>query len=127
MASMEWPEGNFMEGLMQDADGNVIEGTRSNIFWAKGKHLFTPDLSGSGVEGIMRNRLLKTISGAAINSDSTLDHLVAADEVFICNSVFGIWPVTEIYDAGKAYKINTGNDDSFTSKAATIFNELLAS
>ncbi len=32
IASMEWPDDDSMEGLMLDRDGNILEGTHSNIF-----------------------------------------------------------------------------------------------
>ena len=89
----------FGEGLLLDAANNVIEGTRSNLFLVSQGKLVTPDLSRCGVAGVQRERVM---AWAAQHSmplqvrDVGLDEVMKADEVFVVNSVIGLWPVREL-------------------------------
>lgn len=125
MASLEWPKGDYMEGLMLDMDDNVIEGTRSNIFWSGNGTLFTPDLSSCGVAGILRDTLLKQIPETEIIQKSRINELVSADEIFICNSVFGVWPVTQILAENGLVEIKSSKASGYTQRAKDVFARLL--
>lgn len=88
-----------VEGLMFDSRGALIEGTRSNVFIVRGGVLVTPSLNEAGVAGIMRAKVLEWAhQGGQPVKIGRLGYpdLAAADEVFVCNSVFGIWPVTKV-------------------------------
>jgi 4-amino-4-deoxychorismate lyase len=96
LARQEWDDPVIMEGLMLDASENLVEGTMSNVFVVKDAVLMTPDLQLCGVAGIMRAHVLDMAaehSIAARVQRLALDVLLQADEVFICNSLMGIWPV----------------------------------
>src|SRR5688572_5783854 len=54
LASMEWPDENYQEGVMLDLEGNVVEGTRSNLFIVKDGRLMTDPLNTCGIAGVMR-------------------------------------------------------------------------
>ena len=126
LASQEWPDESFMEGIMLDTDGNIIEGTRSNIFWSESDRLFTPSLSNTGVAGIMRNYLLSSIAGVVEIKDCSVERLLGADEIFICNSVFGVWPVRSIQTGSKTVTLDLdGSEADFTRQARSLFQELL--
>lgn len=89
------------EGIVLDHDDNVIEGTMSNLFYITNGTLFTPDLSACGVEGIIRNKIIELASSLNIEvciNKTSLESLLAADEIFICNSILGVWPVKKIND-----------------------------
>jgi 4-amino-4-deoxychorismate lyase len=100
MARSEWNEQeNFDEGIMFNLDGDVTEGTMSNIFWLEGGRLFTPDLSQEGIDGCVRRWIIeqgKNNSLVIIEKGAKLDQLLSADAVFITNSLLGIQKVTEI-------------------------------
>jgi 4-amino-4-deoxychorismate lyase len=100
MARSEWGEqDNFDEGIMFNIDGDVIEGTMSNIFWLKGDHLFTPDLSQEGIDGCVRRWVINQKShnlSVITKKNVKLDQLLTADGVFITNSLMGIQKVAEI-------------------------------
>lgn len=86
------------EGLLLDAAGHVIEGTRSNIFLFSKDGLITPDLSRCGVAGVQRDRVLAYAQRAGISvevRDVDLHEVRAANEVFLTNSVFGLWSVSQ--------------------------------
>lgn len=81
---------------MRDVSGRIIEGVYSNLFLVRDGQLQTADLSRCGVAGVMRAALLDHARDAAIAvqiTDLSLQDLQQADEVFVCNSVYGIWPV----------------------------------
>jgi len=99
LARMEWTDPNTPEGLMLDIDGWVIEGTMANIFMRQGNTLLTPDLSECGVAGLQRDRILAFASQCDLVtqvSNISLKSLLQAEEVFVCNSVIGVWPVNQI-------------------------------
>src|SRR5487761_2550584 len=58
LASSEWQGQDVQEGLLNDITGNVIGGTRSNLFMLRGNILYTPNLSRCGVAGVQRARVL---------------------------------------------------------------------
>ena len=99
LAAAEWDDADIAEGILLDVSGNVIEGTRSNLFMVRDGMLLTPDLSYCGVAGVQRERVMEQ---AAIYNVSCragqfgLAELLAADEVFLVNSVIGLWPVREL-------------------------------
>jgi 4-amino-4-deoxychorismate lyase len=97
-ASAQIPAG-FDEGLCMDEQGTVIEGCRSNVLLAIDNQLVTPDLSKNGVEGVMLNHLIDEFQAQGtrvLRKTISLSELKTASEIFLCNSVFGIWPVAEI-------------------------------
>jgi 4-amino-4-deoxychorismate lyase len=96
LARMEWSDTKFADGLLMDCDDNVIECTMSNIFARFGNKLITPSLDKCGVAGIARDRIIQ--SAKHFNLDVKiealkLDKLMLADEIIICNSLFGAWQV----------------------------------
>jgi 4-amino-4-deoxychorismate lyase len=99
MASLELPA-QFQEGLMCNAAGDLIEGIKSNVFMVIDGVLLTPDLSHCGVAGVMRAAIIAQCKAHASLSVAErkldLEDLESASEVFVCNSVMGIWPITQI-------------------------------
>ncbi|MFZ6046482.1 aminodeoxychorismate lyase [Pseudomonas sp. CR3202] len=99
LARAEWQGGDFAEGLMLDQSGRVIEGVFSNLFMVCGGVLVTADLSRCGVAGVMRAALLDSARSDGLPvevRDIPFDEFIGADEVFLCNSLFGIWPVRSV-------------------------------
>jgi 4-amino-4-deoxychorismate lyase len=99
LARQEWDDPDIREGLLCDRDGRLIEGTMSNLFVIKGQTLATPDLTRCGVAGIMRTVVMELADQVPVQArikTLTLPDLEQADEVFLTNSVIGIWPVIEV-------------------------------
>ena len=116
MARMEWSDPDFIDGLLLDENGFVIEGTMSNIFARFGDKLLTPDLSQSGVAGVTRSCILKMSDPLGLDvkvQAFTLDELFEADEVIICNTLFGAWQVRAL--ANKSW-----NKQTLASKIRTL-------
>ena len=108
LARNEWDD-EFQEGLMLTAQGNVVDGTMSNIFAVQDNIIFTPDLSLCGVDGVMRKAVIKAAKekGCSVyEKDFNKAELEQADELFLTNSLFGIWPIKMI---GKKHFTRVGN------------------
>lgn len=103
LAAAEWnntvsQDADAAEGLLMDAQGNVIEGIRSNIFLLSRGKLVTPDLSRCGVAGVQRDRVMTWAAqhGMPLQvRDVGLDDVMDADELFVVNSIIGMWPIRE--------------------------------
>ncbi len=99
MARAEWNNPDVQEGIMLDIHENVIEGTMTNLFYVKNKTVYTALLEYAGVAGIIRAILKQVLIK---NKVEFVEHnfnkavLLDADEVFVCNSIIGIWPVKQI-------------------------------
>jgi len=99
LARSEWDDPGIAEGLLCDADDNVIGGTMTNLFMVKGGVLVTPDLTRCGVAGVQRELTLELAQANKIStriSTISIDELLAADELFLMNSVIGVWQIAEI-------------------------------
>ena len=87
------------EGLLMDAEENVIGGTRSNLFLMSQGKLLTPDLSRCGVAGVQRERVMAWAlrHGMTLQvRDVSMEEALHAGELFVVNSIIGIWPVREL-------------------------------
>lgn len=101
LARAEWDDPAYAEGLVCDTDGLPVECTMSNLFARVSGEWLTPALASCGVRGVMRDYLMDAMraSGERVaERQLTRTQLLAADEVFCCNSVFGVWPVTGLLD-----------------------------
>lgn len=99
LARAEWTDAGVQEGLMLDTDDHVIEGTMSNLFYVVDECLYTSYIHNSGVAGIMREIILELAASKGLQVSERFfgaDTLLNADEVFVCNSVIGLWPVVKI-------------------------------
>ncbi len=99
LARAEWNNEKIFEGMFIDEKKNIVEGTMTNIFFVKGKTLFTPRLLDYGINGIMREVVLE-------NYDKFFDKLKITeikktsinefDQMFLTNSLLKIVPVRKI-------------------------------
>lgn len=99
LARAEW-RNEYADGIMCDEHGDVIEGTMSNLFVVvDGSTLHTPDLSACGVEGVMRDAVLAAARRLDVPTEIgrvTSVDLDNANEMFITNSLIGVWPVRQL-------------------------------
>jgi len=71
----------------------------SNLFARFGTKLTTPDLSHCGVAGITRQRIIAlahTLDLEVTVATLSLECLLQADEVMICNSLYGAFQVRSL-------------------------------
>ena len=118
VARTQWHDG-WHEALLLDQQDKVIEGTQSNVFVVKAGVLYTPDLSQCGVAGVMRNHILQLADSNGVQSRivslSEAD-LIGADEIFMSNSLIGIWPV-------KRFRERAYNDFRISHKLLKILEK----
>lgn len=107
IARAEWSDPDIQEGLMLDMNDHVVEGTMTNLFVVKNQVLYTPLIEHCGVEGVIRNILImlaKRNQIQVVQKTITKEELYSADELFVTNSIIGIWPIKQIeihrYKAG---------------------------
>lgn len=101
LARMEWSDPQMADGLMLDITSNVIECTAANIFARYGNLLITPQLDQCGVSGVTRKQIIArayTLNLKIVVETMDLKRLLSADEVIICNSLFGVWQVRQLED-----------------------------
>ncbi len=104
LARAEWRDRSVHEGIVLDSEDYVVSAISSNIFLVQGDRLLTPRMDRCGVRGVMRDAILSAFASRCERRRISLDMLPEADEVFVCNAVRGIFPVTSIdhwqYDIG---------------------------
>lgn len=105
LARGEWGDTDIAEGLMLDQNQRVIEGTMSNLFCVQESNgkpvLKTPRLTHCGVRGITRERIMAAARTATMpvqELELELDDLYRSQELFLCNTLMGIWPVRQLED-----------------------------
>lgn len=99
LARAESRDPAYADGLMLDIDGHVIECTSANLFIRNGKRLITPDLTRAGVAGVTRQRILDIAHYLQLTAEIGcigLSDVLLADEVIVCNSLYGAWQVRQI-------------------------------
>ncbi len=103
LARAEWTDAAIAEGLMLNYSEQLIEGTMSNVFMVRDDVLLTPELANCGVAGVMRSVILDLAKELGVRTQVCrlgLHDTAAAREVFLCNSLIGIWPVVSIDGVG---------------------------
>jgi 4-amino-4-deoxychorismate lyase len=99
LAAAECSATQAVEGLLLDTKNNVIEATRSNLFLVSQGQLITPDLSNCGVAGVQRDRVIAWAQGQNKTvqiRNVTLDEVMSVDELFLTNSIIGLWSIREL-------------------------------
>lgn len=99
LARAEWQDDGIQEGLMLDYKDHVVEGTMSNLFFVKNGVLHTPSLSDCGIAGIVRKIVIDLALGnniVVLEQQFFTQNVLEADEVFVTNSVIGIWPIKQL-------------------------------
>jgi 4-amino-4-deoxychorismate lyase len=97
LANLELRDSDAEQGLLLDGTESVVGGTSSNAFAVHAGQLSTPGLGRAGIRGVMRRVVLSTAARLGIPAaerDLTLDEFARAEELFMTNALFGIWPVT---------------------------------
>lgn len=96
MARREWSDSGIFDGLMLNARGELVEGVISNLFLLRDQVLLTHPLLDCGVAGVTRQRVLDCAAELGIACAEvalSVDDLYQADEVMLCNSLFGLVPI----------------------------------
>ena len=92
-------EKGFDEGLFLNTNDDLTEATSSNLFWARGKDLFTPAPESGILPGITRGIVLEVAEklGFKINSRKfDLSYLLNSDFAFLTNSLMGMTYIEKV-------------------------------
>ncbi len=90
------------DAVFVDAAGIVLEGPTTNIWWRRGRTLFTPTLDLGILAGVTRATVIELAgeAGYAVEDGAYgLNELQAADEAFTSSSVREVMPVTSLDDS----------------------------
>jgi branched-chain amino acid aminotransferase len=111
------------EGIGYDYEGYVTEGSAENIFVIKNRSLITP-VSGI-LKGITRETVMEIACEKGYNvleTNLTRYDLYTADEVLMCSTAGGIFPIIEI----DGRKIGNGKPGPITKKLIKEYNIILS-
>lgn len=75
--------------LFVNRAGKITEGGRSSLFIRQGQQWWTPPLSDGVLPGIMRRVFLEDTALQVAEKSLTLDDLLQADEIVLCNALRG--------------------------------------
>lgn len=82
------------EALMLNNKGELACAAASNLFWIEGKTLFTPALDCGVLDGTVRAALLARAGAREVRAGPEV--LLAADALFLTNSLIGVAPVQSL-------------------------------
>lgn len=98
-------ENNVYEILLQNNEGFVTEGSRSNIFFIHENQIFTPP-SNQVLEGVTRKKIIEIINNQNIPFKETpiiLDEVTNFDSIFITGTSRRVLPVKQIIPIEKQF------------------------
>lgn len=87
------------EAIVLDTDGTVVECCSANVFWRVGQTVYTPVLSHSGVDGLMRQKIIALLAGSQYHLEEVerfASVFAHCDEVIMCNALMPVLPVKSI-------------------------------
>ncbi|CAG9422578.1 Aminodeoxychorismate lyase [Providencia alcalifaciens] len=87
------------EAVVLDTHGVMVECCSANIFWRIGRDVYTPILERSGVNGLMRQKIIAKLKDSQYHLAEVERFpaiLTQCDEVIICNALMPILPVKSI-------------------------------
>ncbi|ADV33798.1 aminodeoxychorismate lyase [Candidatus Blochmanniella vafra str. BVAF] len=90
---------NIDDVLVLDTENNIVECCSANIFWRKKNKVFTPYLHHAGVNGVIRQVILKILPDLGYVVQEVMvgiEHLKEMEEVFITNSLLPLASVNVI-------------------------------
>ena len=113
LAKREAREKGFDEALFLDTDCRVAETSCHNVFWVKGKKLFTPSSECPVLPGVTREIVLRSAERLGYESvcgGFSLEELLSSDYAFLTNAVAGIVYVSgvdgeEMHSAPRSYEV----------------------
>ncbi len=117
------------EGIWLNAKGEVMEGTRSNIFFVKDGAIHTPSLQSGCLSGTRRQIIQELADQLQIpfyEGNYRLEDIFGAKEVFLTNALMGIMPVTEIISVREIDRRKSGQEESsVTRRLMFLYHEFI--
>jgi branched-subunit amino acid aminotransferase/4-amino-4-deoxychorismate lyase len=87
------------DAIFVDADGVVLEGTVTNVWWRRGDTLYTPAVELGILAGVTRAVVLELAAGCGYDVEEgtyPLPELLEAEEAFTSSSLRELLPITDL-------------------------------
>jgi 4-amino-4-deoxychorismate lyase len=84
------------DAIFVDANGIVLEGPTTNVWWRRGDRLYTPALELGILAGVTRAALIELSPWPVEEGAFPCDELYGADELFTSSSVREVMPAVEL-------------------------------
>jgi branched-subunit amino acid aminotransferase/4-amino-4-deoxychorismate lyase len=87
------------DAIFVDADGVLLEGTVTNVWWRRGDTLYTPSLELGILAGVTRAVVLELAAGCGYDVEEgtyVLADLLGADEAFTSSSIRELLPIVDL-------------------------------
>jgi branched-subunit amino acid aminotransferase/4-amino-4-deoxychorismate lyase len=110
------------EAIFANTQGNLCEGSGTNVFVVINGQLVTPPLSSGCLEGISRGLVIGSCGVAVDERDLPLEVLYLADEAFLTSATRDVQPIRSVDGRGIA-----SCPGSVTEQVAAAYAALLAS
>lgn len=109
MAALHAKQQHWNDALLLNQYGRVSDATISNVWLVEGSTLVTPPLAEGPVQGTLRRYLLEHASanGFQVEEDTVaVERLMAADEVFLTNAIYGLKWVKQVANKSLPCKVS---------------------
>jgi branched-chain amino acid aminotransferase len=93
MAAIHAKSQKWNDAVLQNTEGGLCDTTMANIFLIKNEVIYTPALAQGCIAGITRKFLINRLTAAnykLIENRLSVEDLLAADEVFLTNSIYNL-------------------------------------
>jgi branched-chain amino acid aminotransferase len=93
MAAIHAKKQKWNDAVLQNTEGGLCDTTIANIFLIKNEVICTPALAQGCIAGIIRKFLINRLTAAnykLIEDRLSIEDLLAADEVFLTNSIYNL-------------------------------------
>ncbi|MES0490923.1 MAG: branched-chain amino acid transaminase [Leptospirales bacterium] len=124
LAKSEAMQQGYDEAILFDINGNISEGSASNIFFVRNGTLHTPDLSSSILEGITRRTIMelaRELGVDVVERNVSRSELYTADEVFFAGTGVQVAWIKNIDNR----QIGDGQIGPLTKKLQSLFFEIV--
>jgi branched-chain amino acid aminotransferase len=101
LAALKAKSQKWNDAIVLNTNGRICDTTIANIFIVKDGAVFTPSLQEGCVAGVMRRVVIQQVLKSGIDlieKEISISELLAADEVFLTNSIYNIRWVQGIGD-----------------------------
>jgi branched-chain amino acid aminotransferase len=99
------------DAILVNERGLVAEVTSANIYWVKGRKIYTPPLSAGCLGGVTRTVALRDSAAIGVNiteRTATVPSMLNADEIFITSSTRLVQGVALIKYDGRSHRFSAG-------------------
>ena len=104
------------ETILLDKNNQVLEGSRSNVFWIQGEKLFTRD--GDVLPGVTRQTVISRSPFSIFYEQLNQLDFDQVNEIFLTNSGSGIIPVVKV----NSIQIGTGKPGPITVELLKVYD-----